>query len=95
MVFISLSGGFEIDIGEVGFMKPDIQDITERALKLLPGARAYIAETLLESLDFEADFPISKEWIAEIRKRCREIDKGKTKLVPGEEALSCLHKKYP
>ena len=75
-------------------MKSEIQNITEKALKLSPSSRAYIAEVLLESLDFEADFPISKEWMNEIQKRCCEIDNGKVELMPGEEALSLLHKKY-
>ena len=54
-----------------------------------PNSRAYIAEVLLESLDFEQDFPVSEVWKAEIDKRCREIDQGEVELIPGDEALAC------
>lgn len=75
-------------------MKSETQNITKKALKLSPSARAYIAEILLESLDFDEDFPISKEWMNEIQKRCSEIDNGKVELIPGKDAISHLHKKY-
>ncbi|HEX9942246.1 MAG TPA: addiction module protein [Thermoanaerobaculia bacterium] len=75
-------------------MSVDIDDITERALMLSPGARAQLAEILLESLDYEEDFVISPEWMAEIRRRCREIDSGEVELLSGEEALAELQKKY-
>ena len=75
-------------------MKSEVQSITEKALKLSPSARAYIAEILLQSLDFEEDFPVSEDWKAEIQKRCQEIDKGDVELVAGEEAMGRLREKY-
>ena len=75
-------------------MKSEVQSITEKALRLSPSARAYIAETLLQSLDFEEDFPIPDDWMAEIHKRCHEIDNGDVELVSGEKAMDHLREKY-
>ncbi len=76
-------------------MNSEIYEIAEKALKLSPSARAYLAEMLLESLDHEEDFPISASWMAEIRRRCREIDNGEKQIVPGDEAFARLQEKYP
>lgn len=75
-------------------MKSEVESIVNKALNLAPNARAYIAEVLLESLDFEEDFPITEEWMDEIQKRCHEIDHGEIKLISGEDALLHLHQKY-
>lgn len=75
-------------------MKSEIEDIAEKALKLPSNARASLAEILLESLDHEENFLISEEWMNEIQKRCREIDEGKVQLIPAEDALAQLQKKY-
>ena len=75
-------------------MAQKIKDIVDNVLALPANSRAYIAEVLLESLDFEEDFPISDEWIKEIEKRCRDIDEGKVELVSGDKGLSQLQSKY-
>lgn len=72
----------------------DAQTMTEQALKLTPAARAYIAEILLESLDYEEDFPVSDEWRQEIEKRCREIDANPALLLDGEQVMLELRKRY-
>ncbi len=38
-------------------MNPDPQRIIDEAMQLEPSTRAFIAEALLETLDFEEDFP--------------------------------------
>ncbi len=75
-------------------MAEKIKDIVDSVLALPVNSRAYIAEVLLESLDFEEDFQISDEWLKEINKRCREIDEGKVELIPGDEGLAQLQNKY-
>ena len=75
-------------------MKSRIKEVAEKALKLPSNARASLAEILLESLDHEEDFPVSDEWKAEVQRRCREIDRGETRLISAEKALAQLHKKY-
>ena len=55
-------------------MKSRVEEVAKKALKLPSSARASLAEILLESLDHEEDFLISDEWMAEIQRRCREIE---------------------
>jgi len=69
------------------------ESIAENALKLPRSARAYIAEILIESLEVEDDFDVSDEWMEEIRKRCRQIDEGKARLIPAEEVFARLRRK--
>ncbi|QTA80228.1 Putative addiction module domain-containing protein [Desulfonema limicola] len=71
-----------------------VENIAKKALSLSLSSRAYLAEVLLESIDFEDDFIISQEWLDEIHKRCREIDNQDVKLIDGEKALRNLRKKY-
>lgn len=75
-------------------MKPDAKKLIEDAMQLEPPARALIAETLLESLDFEEDFKMSPAWREEIRRRCEEIDSGKVKLTDSDTVLTELRKTY-
>lgn len=75
-------------------MAKNIEDIIDNILALPANSRAYLAELLLESLDFEEDFPITEEWMKEIKKRCQELDEGKVELISGNEGLAKLQKKY-
>ena len=71
-----------------------IEDIVDDILKLPANSRAYLVEILLESLDFEEDFPVNDEWMKEIKRRCQEIDEGKVEMISGEEGLAQLQRKY-
>ncbi len=75
-------------------MTHEMENIVNSAMELPRTSRAYLAEILLESLDFEEDFHVSDEWMNEIKARCREIDEGKVKLIPGEKGLNRLQEKY-
>ena len=72
----------------------NIETITEQALKLEPALRAYIAEILLESLDYEEDFVVSEAWQKEIQKRCKEIDNNPSLLIDGEKFMTELKQRY-
>ncbi|MDD5321038.1 MAG: addiction module protein [Methylococcales bacterium] len=72
----------------------NIETITEQALKLEPALRAYIAEILLESLDYEEDFIVSEAWRQEIQKRCKEIDANPSILIEGERFMTELRHRY-
>lgn len=74
--------------------KPDPKKILDDAMMLEPTLRAFIAETLLESLDLEQDYVVSPEWLDEIRRRCAEIDSGKTMLLDGALVINELRGKY-
>jgi len=75
-------------------MNPDPQRIIDEAMQLDPSTRAFIAEVLLETLDFEEDFPVSSVWLEEIHQRCAAIDNGTARLVDHESALQQLRGKY-
>lgn len=72
----------------------NIETITEQALKLEPALRAYVAEILLESLDYEEDFNVSEAWREEIKKRCNEIDANPSILIEGESFMAELKQRY-
>jgi len=74
--------------------KPDPKKILDDAMQLEPNTRAFIAETLIESLDLDEDFPLSQEWLEEIRRRCAEIDSGKAELIDGATVINELRGKY-
>ena len=75
-------------------MKTDAKKILEEAMQLEPATRAFIAEALLEGLDFEQDFEVSQTWRAEIQRRCDEIDRGNAKLVDSDTVMAELRKKH-
>jgi putative addiction module component (TIGR02574 family) len=75
-------------------MSPNAKKILEEAMQLEPGTRALIAETLLESLDFEEDFEISQAWLDEIQRRCEEIDRGAVELIDSDAVMAELRKKH-
>jgi putative addiction module component (TIGR02574 family) len=68
-------------------MSPKIVNMVKHALELPSQDRAFIAEKLLESLDYEEPFEISREWKKEINERCRQIDKGNAQLIAGEKVF--------
>ena len=75
-------------------MKADAKKILEEAMHLEPSTRALIAETLLESLDFEEDFEISPAWRDEIQRRCEQIDRGEVELIDSDTLMAELRKKH-
>ena len=75
-------------------MEVEVEKIIKSAMSLPVNWRASLAEMLLESLDFEDNFPVNDEWMNEIEKRCHEIDKGKIELFEGESGLSRQRAKF-
>ncbi len=75
-------------------MSTQIETLAEHALRLPANLRAQLAELLLESLDFEEDFPVSAAWREEIERRCKAIDHGEVELIPAQDALFHLRGKY-
>ena len=71
-------------------MAANFDDIIKDALSLPPGARAMLADHLLESLDAEAQKRIDTIWADEAERRVRAIDEGRSKLIPGDEVLAEL-----
>lgn len=75
-------------------MKTNAKKVLEEAMQLEPGSRAMIAETLLESLDFEEDFEVSQAWREEIQRRCEQIDRGEVELIDSDTVMAELRKKH-
>lgn len=75
-------------------MKGNAKKVLEEAMQLEPGSRAMIAETLLESLDFEEDFDVSQAWREEIQRRCEQIDRGEVELIDSDMVMAELRKKH-
>lgn len=75
-------------------MKVNAKKVLEEAMQLEPGSRAMIAETLLESLDFEEDFEVSQAWREEIQRRCEQIDRGEVELIDSDTVMAELRKNH-
>jgi putative addiction module component (TIGR02574 family) len=71
-------------------MSANFEEILSAALLLSPGARAMLANHLLESLDNEAQKRIDAIWAEEAERRAQAIDDGRVKLIPGDEVLAKL-----
>jgi putative addiction module component (TIGR02574 family) len=69
-------------------MSPEIEHVMKQVLELPIQVRAFLAEKLLESLDFEEPFDLSDEWKEEISRRCRQIDEGEVQLTPGDKVFT-------
>ena len=69
-------------------MSPEIEHVMKQALELPSQARAFLAEKLLESFDFEESSELNSEWKEEISKRCRQIDEGEVQLIPDDKIFT-------
>ncbi|MFI5095991.1 MAG: addiction module protein [Terriglobales bacterium] len=67
-------------------MTQEVTELLKKALALPPEARAALAGSLLESLDETVDATAEQEWSREIARRIEELDSGKVKPIPWEEA---------
>ena len=67
-------------------MPVDAAAVLRDALCLPAEARAALVDTLLESLDVEADANAEELWREEIRRRLEQIDSGAVNLIPWEDA---------
>jgi putative addiction module component (TIGR02574 family) len=66
------------------------EEIISAALSLPPGARAMLAEHLLDSLNGEDQKRIDALWADEIERRIREVDEGKVTPIPGDQVMDRL-----
>ncbi len=66
----------------------ELEFLKTEALKLAPGARARLAERLLESLDALSPEEIEELWADEAERRVAEHRAGRTKTIPAEEVFA-------
>ena len=74
--------------------KNTYEEIMSAALALPPGARAMLAEHLMESLDAEDQERIDALWAEEAERRDKEIEDGLVTAIPGDEVMSRLRSRY-
>jgi putative addiction module component (TIGR02574 family) len=65
-------------------MSSEARKILEQALALPSEERAALLEALGESLE-PGDDTLSAEWKAEIESRIAAVERGESKLIPGDE----------
>ena len=71
-------------------MAANFDDIMKDALTLPPGARAMLADHLLESLDWEQQKEIEAAWAEEAERRMQEIRDGRVQTIDGEQVMKEL-----
>ena len=65
-----------------------VEKVMKEALSLPSALRAWLAEKLVESLEFDIDDRLQTLWVTEAKKRRDEIRSGLVQPIPGEEALA-------
>ena len=68
--------------------------VIEEALSLPADVRISLIEKLLTSLNLPVDEEIDRLWAEEAERRVSQIEKGKVKLVPGEEVFTKIRAKH-
>jgi putative addiction module component (TIGR02574 family) len=71
-------------------MATSYDDLVAAALLLPPGARAALAEQLLESLDDPQQHQIDALWAQEAEKRAAQIEEGKVEALAGKDVMDEL-----
>lgn len=65
-----------------------IEQLTEELLALPSAFRAFLAEKLVESLEFDVDLTIQAVWTTEAKERHDEARNGSVQTISGEEAVA-------
>jgi putative addiction module component (TIGR02574 family) len=66
-------------------------EIVQAAMALPTGARAELADSLLESLRGLDETEIDPAWVAELERRIDDYDSGRVKGIPADEVLRPRH----
>ncbi|MFZ5495677.1 MAG: addiction module protein [Verrucomicrobiota bacterium] len=69
-----------------------VSEIVEEARGLPYGERAELIAQLIADTAKNIDPAIEKAWGDEALRRIKEIEEGKVKLIPGEEAMARVRK---
>ena len=65
-----------------------IEQLTEEILSLPSAERAFLADKLVESLEFDTDSTIQSIWVAEAKRRRDEVRDGSVQPILGEQAMA-------
>ena len=69
-------------------MSTTVQSIAEQAMQLTPEDREVLVERLIASL--ESAEPVHPDWRDEIARRVADMDAGRVRFVPADEAMAEL-----
>lgn len=75
-------------------MTEHAEKVKEEVLQLPENDRAELARLLIESLDEAEDSDVEGAWDAELERRLKRIDEGKSHLRPAHEVLAEIRDKY-
>jgi putative addiction module component (TIGR02574 family) len=70
-----------------------VEKVLQEALALPSEDRARLLEALQESL--EPDEEWGKAWAAEVARRVKDLDEGRTRAIPAEEVFAKLRARFP
>ena len=73
-------------------MSTTLAELKQKAAQLDEAERAELALALIESLEGEADAGAEESWRIEVERRIAAIDRGKVKLIPGDEVFARLRR---
>lgn len=76
-------------------MTTTVEKVIHDAMALSTPLRAFVAERLIESLDYEVAPPLSTKWKAEIQRRCNEIEHGTAKMQSAETVFKRAYASLP
>ena len=78
--------------GFIAVMPRKVSEIVKEARQLPYGERAELVEQLIAANARDIDPKIEKAWGDEVMRRLKEIEKDKSVLIPGEEAMARVRK---
>ena len=70
------------------------EKIYEQALDLPIEDRLALIDKLLHSANLPTSTEIDQLWIREVKRRCRDVDEGKSNIIQGEDVFRKIEKKY-
>jgi putative addiction module component (TIGR02574 family) len=68
--------------------------VMDDALSLPVEARVQLVEKLIESLNLPTQSEVEEAWAKEVERRIAEDERGEVKMIPGEEVIAELRRKY-
>ncbi len=68
--------------------------LTDEVLSLPVEMRIQLVDKLLESLNPPTPKEVEEAWAKEIERRIAEDERGEAKMIPGEEVMAELRRKY-
>jgi len=68
--------------------------VMDDALSLPVEARVRLVDKLLQSLNLPTQEEVEEAWAKEVDRRIAEDERGEVKMVPGDEVIAELRRKY-